>query len=402
MAGQLSVTDFFEDFLKKQPLLVDKKVLQSNYAPQLILHRQSQIQQIAAILAVSLRREKPSNIFVYGKTGTGKTVVTQYVLMKLLESASAKNIPLKTVYVNCKLKKIADTEYRIIAELAKNLGKSVPATGLPTDEVYNIFLKALDSTEQIVVLVLDEVDRLVDKTGDEILYNLTRLNSSLSKAQLSIIGISNDVRFMENLDSRVKSSLGEENIVFPAYDAVQLVEILRERAKIAFRTNALEEGMLEKCAAYAAREHGDARRAIELLRVAGEVAEREGSEIVKSEHVDRAEERIEKDTVLEITTTQPKQSQAVFYATLLMPADGKKIETGNVYEKYKEICAAAGLSPLTQRRVSDLIGELDMLGLINAKVVSKGRYGRTREIYINIQTDMREKVQGKLKEELGL
>ncbi len=402
MAGQLGLTDFFEQFLKKEPLFVEKKVLQTNYDPQAILHRQQQIQQLASILAVALRKEKPSNIFIFGKTGTGKTVVARYVLAKLNESAVAKNIPLKPIYINCKQKKVADTEYRIIAEITKNLGKDVPATGLPTSEVYNIFLSALDSQEQIVILILDEIDRLVNKTGDEILYNLTRLNANLSKSQLAIMGISNDVRFIENLDSRVKSSLGEENIVFPAYDAVQLVEILRDRAKLAFRTNALGDGVLEKCAAYAAREHGDARRAIDLLRVAGEVAEREGSDVVKAEHIDKAEERIEKDTVLEITTTQPKQSQAVFYATLLMPTDGKKIETGNVYEKYKEICAASGLSPLTQRRVSDLIGELDMLGLINAKVVSKGRYGRTREIYINIQADMREKIQGKLKEELSM
>jgi len=401
MTGQLGLADFFEEFLNKQSIFIDKKALQQNYTPQVIPHRQNQINQVAGILAPVLRKEKPSNIFCYGKTGTGKTVVVQYVIQKLLESASARNVPLKTVYVNCKLKKIADTEYRIIAELARSLGKDVPSTGLPTDEVYNLFLEAIDEKEQTVLLVLDEVDRLVDRAGDEILYNLTRINGQLKKSQVSLVGISNDVRFMDNIDPRVKSSLGEEETIFHPYNAMELKEILEERAKLAFRPDVLEGGVLEKCSAYAAREHGDARRAIDLLRVASEVAERENATKILPEHIDKAEERIERDRVLEITVTQPKQSQAVFRAILDIPVN-KKIETGEVYEKYKGICSAAGLTPLTQRRVSDLIGELDMLGLITAKVISKGRYGRTRQIYMTVSEDLSTKLKDKLKEELGI
>ena len=401
MAGQAGLTDFFESFLKKESIFLDKKALQQNYAPKVIPHRQTQINQLAGVLAPALRKEKPSNMFCYGKTGTGKTVVTQYVLQKLIESAASRAIPLKTIYVNCKLKKIADTEYRIIAELARALGKAVPSTGLPTDEVYNLFLTAIDETEQTIIFVLDEIDRLVDRAGDEILYNLTRINSSLKKSQVSIVGISNDTRFLENIDPRVKSSLGEEEIIFAPYNAMELKEILEERAKLAFKTDVLTEGVLEKCSAYAAREHGDARRAIDLLRVASETAERENSSRITPEHIDKAEDRIEKDRVLEIVAVQPKQSQAVFMAILEMPATAK-IETGEVYDKYKEICGAAGFGPLTQRRGSDLIGELDMLGLINAKVISKGRGGRTRQIYLTISDELGSKLKDKLKEELGL
>ena len=401
MAGQAGLTDFFESFLKKESIFLDKKALQQNYAPKVIPHRQTQINQLAGVLAPALRKEKPSNMFCYGKTGTGKTVVTQYVLQKLIESAASRAIPLKTIYVNCKLKKIADTEYRIIAELARALGKAVPSTGLPTDEVYNLFLTAIDETEQTIIFVLDEIDRLVDRAGDEILYNLTRINSSLKKSQVSIVGISNDTRFLENIDPRVKSSLGEEEIIFAPYNAMELKEILEERAKLAFKTDVLTEGVLEKCSAYAAREHGDARRAIDLLRVASETAERENSSRITPEHIDKAEDRIEKDRVLEIVAVQPKQSQAVFMAILEMPATAK-IETGEVYDKYKGICNAAGFGPLTQRRVSDLIGELDMLGLINAKVISKGRGGRTRQIYLTISDELGSKLKDKLKEELGL
>jgi len=404
MVSQAGLGDFFEQFLKKEPLFVDKKVLQSNYMPipEAILHRKEQITYLGQILAPALRIEKPSNLFVYGKTGTGKTLVTQHVMQTLQQMADQKVIPLKTVYVNCKMKKIADTEYRIMTELARAMGKDVPTTGLPTDEVYNMFLSAVDERKQIVVLVLDEIDRLVAKAGDEILYNLTRINSELKQAQITIVGISNDVRFIENVDSRVKSSLGEEEIVFPPYNAIELKEILEKRASLAFKPGAVEEGVLEKCAAYAAREHGDARRAVELLRVAGEVAERESNEKVGLAHIDKAEEKIEKDRVLEIVATQPKQSQAVFKAILdTNPDSAKKLETGEVYNKYKEICSNSGLNSLSQRRISDLIGELDMLGLINAKVISKGRYGRTREIFVTIPTELLLKLKDKLKEELG-
>ena len=399
MVGQAGLGDFFEQFLQKAPLFIDKKILQSNYMPETIPHRKTQIETLAQMLAPALRKEKPSNLFIYGKTGTGKTLVTQYVLQMLQQTAKQKTIPLKTIYINCKMKKIANTEYRIMTELARAMGKNAPTTGLPTDEVYNIFLSAVDETEQIVILVLDEIDRLVLKAGDEILYNLTRINSELKHSQVALVGISNDVRFIENIDPRVKSSLGEEEVIFPPYNAVELKEILEKRSAAAFKQCAIETGVLEKCAAYAAREHGGARRALDLLRVAGEVAERENAERIAPAHIDKAEEKIEKDRVLEIVVTQPKQSQAVFYAILLTDS-GKKMETGEVFNKYKEICSNSGLTPLTQRRVSDLIGELDMLGLINAKVISKGRYGRTREIYLTIQPDLLIKIKDKLKEEL--
>jgi cell division control protein 6 len=399
MAGQLGLMDFFEKFLQKEPLIINKKVLQTNYIPDAIPHRQQQIELLASILGPALRGEKPSNIFVYGKPGVGKTVCVQYVLKTLEQAATAKNTPLKTIYINCKLKKIADTEYRIVTELARAVGVDVPTTGLPTDEVYNRFLAAIDAKPQIVIITLDEVDRLVLKAGDDILYNLTRINPELKQAQVSLIGISNDIRFIEAIDPRVKSSLGEEEAIFPPYNAIELKDILEKRSAIAFRPSALAEGVLENAAAFAAREHGDARRAIDLLRVAGEVAERESAVQVLPEHIDRAEQHIEKDRVMDIISTQPKQSQLVLHS-ILQIANGKKIETGEIYDHYKELCLQTGQAPLTQRRVSDLIGELDMLGIINAKVISKGRYGRTREVYAAISTELLGKIKAKLQEEL--
>ena len=139
---------FFEVFLKKDSVFFDKKVLQSNYIPETILHREEQTKQVANIIAPALRGDKPSNVFIYGKTRTGKTLTIKHTTQKLSEIAERENIPLKIIYINCKLKRSTDTEYRLIAQLARELGKSIPPTGLPTEEVYKAFFKALNKQKQ--------------------------------------------------------------------------------------------------------------------------------------------------------------------------------------------------------------------------------------------------------------
>ena len=398
-----SLTKFFNNYLEKPSIFLNKKVLQSNYTPDMIPHRNEQIDYIAGILAPCLRLEKPSNLFLYGKTGTGTTVVSKYVTSQILKVAKQKNLSIEIIYLNCKLKKVADTEYRLIVQLAKEFGIEIPPTGLPTDEVYKIFIKHLEQRERLVILILDEIDQLVKKTGDEILYNLTRINSELNKVELSIIGISNDLLFMDNVDPRVKSSLSEEELVFAPYNALQIQDILRERSKLAFRTDVIQEGVIEKCAAYAAREHGDARRALELLRVAAELSERRGDSKILIKDIDDAEEKIEKDKVLDIVHTQPKQFQLTLLAILdLCDKAVSPLFTGDVYEIYKDFCSVVKLKPLTQRRVSDIIAELDMLGIINAKVISKGRYGRTKEIRMAIPQSTVPTIRHTLKEGLNL
>ncbi|MEM4282261.1 MAG: ORC1-type DNA replication protein [Candidatus Woesearchaeota archaeon] len=396
------LVDFFEQYLSKKSLFVNKKALQLDYVPEKILYRDEQVQQLANILAPVLRMEKPSNIFVYGKTGTGKTVTVRYTTRQLENVAAHHNILLKVLYVNCKLKKISDTEYRLLAHLCRELGCDVPQTGLPTSEIYNTFCKIIDSKKQNVIIILDEIDELAENTGDQLLYNLTRINSELKNVKVSIIGISNNLVFTENLDPRVQSSLSEEEMIFPPYNAIQLQEILKQRAAEALAKDAIGEGAIEKCAAYAAREHGDARRALELLRVAGELAEREGSPKIKIEHIDKAEAKIENDRILETVTTQPQQYQAVLYAIFLSTSQREDdIYTGDIYEAYKLVCERVGLRQLTQRRVSDIIAEFDMLGLINAKVVSKGRYGRTRKIQLSFSDKIRKKIIQILSNNLG-
>jgi len=395
------------DSAMQSSLFKDKSVLQTNYTPESIPHRDKQIEQVASIIAPILRGEKASNLFVYGKTGTGKTLSVQYVRDELLKRAKGMDVNIRIEYINCKLKKVADTEYRILAALIELLGGKVADTGLPTGQVYSKFVELVDSKKQTLIIIFDEIDQAIKKIDDSFLYNLTRLNSEFSKAQLSLIGISNDVTFLENIDPRVRSSLGEEEIVFPPYNAVQLIDILGERCGRAFKEGSVSDGVIQKCAGFAAREHGDARRALDLLRIAGELTERDGKTKITEEYIDQANSKIEKDKILDIVETEPTQFQAVLYSIFQLNKQNTNNEevkffTGDIYNSYQAICNKVKMEILTQRRVSDIIGEIDMLGLINARVISKGRHGRTREVKLSIPSNLIDKVESILIESLGI
>src|SRR5207244_4341048 len=237
-------------------------------------------------------------------------------------------------------------------------------------------LEKLDEEKRVVIVALDEIDKLVQKNGDDILYQLLKINDDLSKARVSLIGISNELTFTEYLDPRVRSRLADEKMVFPPYNADELYDILAERSRLAFENGTAADGVLQLIAALAAQEHGDARRALDLLRVSAELAERQGEEHITEEHVQRAKNKIELDTVIEAVKSLPTQSKLILLGILLNEEIGNtKLTTGEVYTTYRDLSRKTGVTPLTQRRVTDLISELDMLGLVHARVRSFGRGG---------------------------
>ncbi|GAB3689917.1 DNA replication protein Orc7 [Salinarchaeum chitinilyticum] len=466
-SGSADEEGLFDDLLAGDPIFVSKEVLRPSYTPRELPHRNEQINKMATILVSALRGDTPSNILIYGKTGTGKTASAKYVSQELERTSQKYEVPCDVEYINCE---VTDTQYRVLAQLANQFNdqnreaiadaiddlealreraqedpsvlqsnafdasptgdgddssaqdgglaaeydvssideiddrieefeadrddiEEVPMTGWPTDRVYNVFFDAVDYRERVVVIMLDEIDKLVEKSGDDTLYNLSRMNSDLENSRVSIIGISNDLKFTDLLDPRVRSSLGEEEIVFPPYDATQLQDILEHRSEEAFEPDALSEDVIPLCAAFAAQEHGDARRALDLLRTSGELAERDQVEEIQGDHVRKAQEKIELDRVVEVVRTLPMQSKIVLYAIILLENRGvAAINTGEVYNVYDQLCDEIDADPLTQRRVTDLISELDMLGIVNAVVVSKGRYGRTKEINLSVPREETEAV----------
>lgn len=399
----MEIQNIFTKYLEQKTIFSNKEALSIKWVPEQLLHREEQLNAIASVLAPILKGEKTSNLFVYGKTGTGKTVVCNLVAKELektkntllINNNEQNNFKIKTIYLNCKMKRAADTEYRLLAALIKELGREVPFTGLPTEQVYHIFFETIEKERQTIILIIDEIDALVEKTGDGVLYNLTRINQELKNSRICIIGITNILGFIDSLDPRVRSSLSEEEIIFPPYNALQLQDILRQRAGLAFVAGALEQGVIEKCAALAAQEHGDARRALDLLRVSAELAERSNSTITIA-HIDKAQEKIDIDRVVEIAKSQPKQSQLVLQAILLLDEKNKEIQTGDVFDIYHNLSSSSGLKPLTFRRVSDLIAEFDLFGIINTKIVSRGRYGRTRTISLALTEHVKKKLKNLL------
>ena len=374
--------DVFEKFVNSAKLFKDREVLRHDFLPDKLPHREEQIRLLGETVAPVLKMARCSNVFIYGKTGTGKTAVTKYVLSHLESKAKEYNTLVKFCYVNCRM---AGSEYRVFASLSQSVGVSIPFTGLSVGEVFDRFKDGLVTSKIIFIVVLDEVDALIKARGDGLLYELTRVNETLHKSKLSIIGISNDLRLKEYLDPRVFSSLSEEEIVFRPYDASELRNILQERAKLSFHDGALSEGALNICSALAAAEHGDARRALDLLRVAGEVAERTGSLIVTEEHVREAEKHIEHNRVVEALKNLTLHSKLVLLSVYhLSRANVGNATTGEIYDVYNELCGELGANILTQRRLSTLVNELDSMGLVNAKVVSMGRYGRTKKIRLEI------------------
>jgi len=365
--------------------------MRPTYMPEILPHRGKETNDLASVLVTALRGETPSNVFIYGKTGTGKTAVTKFVGKELLKKGKEMEKHVNFVYINCE---IVDTQYRLLQNITNHFinewSERIPFTGWPTDEVYAKLREALDRNGGVTIIILDEVDKL---KGDEALYTLSRINSNLEMAKVSIVGISNDLKFTEFLDPRVKSSLGEENMIFPPYDAGELQDILKQRVDIALKLDAIDDDVIPLCSALAAQEHGDARRALDLLRISAELAEREGVPKITKKYVRLAQNKIEIDRIIEVVRTLPTQSKLILFAVLLQEKHNAKagvagaITTGEVYEIYKELCKKTRADSLTQRRVADLISELDMLGIITARVISKGRYGRTREIRISSSSE---------------
>src|SRR5436190_2007491 len=284
----------FQPYLGTRSIFkMDREILRPSYIPERLPHRESHIDQLAQILVTALKGERPSNVLIFGKTGTGKTAVVKKIENEFRKADGARMV--QYFYLNCE---IVDTPYGVLQsignKLIENFHQRIPFTGLSTDRVYNLLREKLDEEKRVVIVALDEIDKIVQKNGD-------------------------------------------------------------------------------------------ARRALDLLRVSAELAERQGDEHITDEHVQRAKNKIELDTVIEAVKSLPTQSKVILLGILLNEEIGNpKLTTGEVYTTYRELCRKTGIVPLTQRRVTDLISELDMLGLVHARVRSFGRGGRTKEIQASV------------------
>jgi len=392
---------FFDEYINRNTIFKNRDALTDSYIPRKVFHREYEIKKIASVLAPALKLEKPSNLFIYGKTGTGKTLTVNYVLKHFVNKVKDLNLPMKIININARLRNLADTEYKLLGFIVKELNKNTTVTGISVEELYEKFFELI-KPYKIIVLVIDEIDAVVKKSGDSFLYNLLRSHYQ-TNTKISLIGISNDIFMMEKLDPRVKSSLFHEEIIFEPYNAIQLIDILRERAEVAFKENVIEEGVIEKIAAISAQEHGDARRAINLLRLSGEVAERENSNKINISYVDKAIEELEKNEVLQTVKSLPKQHQIVLYTLInfLTKKEDKTAYTGVLYNFYEQfVNNHLKVKPITPRRFSEILSELDLMGLIRAEINYLAGRGKTRFISLPMKKEVIIEILQTLKEEI--
>ena len=375
----------FQDILSRSSIFRDRNVLSPHYIPSTLPHREKEINNIMSAISPALKGEKPRSIFIYGKTGTGKTSSVKYVMERFEEMKSERA---RMCYVNCRM---YNTRYRVFHKLMKDSIPEYAKTGYGLSFFYEKLIDLLDSRGTNLIIVLDEVDMVRDL--DDLIYTLTRANDDLRKGGISIIGISNKLSFKDNLDPRSKSTLYETEMVFPPYTSNQLKSILDQRVKLGFSEAAVDESAINLAAAIAAQDNGDARYALKLILRAGEIIDEEGAGVVSEKHVNAARRSVDEDVSIEAISTLPQHQQIVLYSIATLSMDGGRYSkltgntdnyllSGEVYENYLKNARNLRKEPRSSRWYREYLNELEMLGLINTVESGKGMRGHTRLIKI--------------------
>lgn len=369
-------------FERDQQIFANGDPLDDSYEPDDIRERDEEIEKYKRALQPIIDNRPTSNIFLYGKTGTGKTVATKWMLSHLEEDAeNYDDVDLSTVWVGCEN---LTSSYQVAVELVNELRTnncldSISTTGYSQQRVFDLLYDELDALGGTVVIVLDEIDNIGQ--SDDILYGLPRARSNdyVSDVRPVVIGISNDFQFRDNLSPKVKDTLAEKEILFPPYDANQLRPILKPRAEKAFYDGVLSEDVVPLCAALAAQDSGSARQAIRLLREAGELAKGEGVDTIEDDHVREAQSELEKNQLFEGMQQLTTQGHAVLSALAYFEAtDTAPAKSSALYDRYKKFCDGLDADSISERRVRDHLSDMDMLGLITTyernEGISAGRY----------------------------
>jgi len=385
--------NLFSEVPAEYQIFSNKETLSPHFIPPKLPYRESEIKRVVDLMSSALKKEKPVNVFIYGKTGVGKTIVARFVSSELLEMCTEKKVPLYTSYIN---NRTYNSKYAVMVKLLKDLwetnkdyfekkGLRIHESGIPPTLLYEMLVSFINDSGAGVVIMLDEIDAVRDL--DNLLYTLTRTNDEVKAGYVVVIGITNNLFFKKHLDPRSKSTLCEEELVFPPYNAKHLTKILNDRVKIGFKEGKVEDSAVHLIAAMASKDGGDARYALRLLRKAGEMAESSGSPAVREKEVNEAKASVEEDIVIESLGTLPEQQQVVLLALTNLIENAQKgltgerrtqFTSGEVYDEYKKSCKLIKEQPRSMRWVREYLNDLEMLGFVSMQFSGKGSRGQTR------------------------
>jgi cell division control protein 6 len=350
--------------------------------------RDTEIRDLSSHFAPMFRGGHPVHLSLYGKTGTGKTVTMLYFLNMLQSICKKKKIEMRYIHLDLSTPKPC---FRVLNDLACYLDATKRyKKGISLDELMGKIEEKLMDYRGYFIIFVDEVDHVRRDVDSFLKFLVKRLPQTVS-LKLVLVFTSNRLNWQENIDPRIKSFLKINELFFKPYNAFDLQQILSLRIKKALNQRMIEQGVLEKIAAVSSKTHGDARKAVDLLSKSALIAEREGTKVTL-DLVDRALDDIEKDKYVAMIKSCPKQLQAVLYAIITLTTGTKPLYTGDAYEGYRSFCAKIKLRALTQRAFSDLVSELDMYGFIQARIFSHGRYGRTKEVTVNLPREILDKL----------
>ncbi len=376
----------FEDMFKESKIFSNREVLSPHYMPHNLIFRDRQIQEIAKFLTPSLRGDRGRNIFVYGKTGTGKTSCVKNVIERV------RNLPVSKArisYINCR---IYNSRYRVLQKIVSDYLPLYAKRGFGMVDIYEKIIGWIEEDGKVLVVALDEID--VVKDLDDLVYTLTRANSDIKSGGITILGISNNVSFKENLDPRSLSTLYENELVFPPYNSNELAQILKERVESGFRKGVVDQAAINLASALAAKDSGDARLALKILTKAGEITEEKGGEMVGPDQVGEAARFAEEDIAYELINTLPEHQKLIVYAIALLSLQGSRYKrlsdggdtylfSGDIYDKYVAIANSLHREPKSSRWYRKYMVDLDMQGIIVSYESGKGVRGHTKLVKLS-------------------